>query len=119
VRVVVAVDIWVDLGEVRGVGLDDLVVAGDYVATLLGDGEGLRLALDGRVRPRGRTLLEAALREVRVGAKSPMETRARLVFTRAGLPEPEINAAVHDLDGGWILEGDLVWRVRQAVLRRG
>ena len=47
---------------------------------------------------------------VRKGVKSPMESRARLMFVRAGFPEPEVNADVRDRHGGWLLEGDLVWR---------
>jgi hypothetical protein len=43
-----------------------------------------------------------------------METRSRLLVVRAGLPEPELNLAVHG-PGGWLLEGDLVWR-RQRVI---
>ena len=37
------------------------------------------------------------------------------MFVRAGFPEPEVNAAVLDAHGGWLLEGDLVWR-RQRVI---
>ncbi len=116
-RVTSSADTWVDLGEVldRGIGLDDLVVAGDFVATTLGALEPLRAALARRVRPRGGRALAASLLEVRPGARSPMETRARLMFTRAGAPAPEVNAAVTDRHGGWLLEGDLVWR-RQRVI---
>ena len=35
---------------------------------------------------------------------------ALLVFVDAGLAEPEVSAAVHVAGGGWLLEGDLVWR---------
>ena len=125
------VDTWVDLGEVlrRGLGLDDLVVVGDVVARHLrraddpdrGLGD-LRKCLDARVRPRGKVLLTEALAEISPRSASPMETRARLVFARGGLPDPELNAAVHfdadvrgDEGGGWMLEGDFVWR-RQRVM---
>jgi hypothetical protein len=37
-----------------------------------------------------------------------METRARLVFHRAGFPEPEVNGAIHASHSGWLAEGDLV-----------
>lgn len=39
-----------------------------------------------------------------------METRARLMFHRAGLPEPELNALVTFDGGGRMLEGGFVWR---------
>ena len=44
-----------------------------------------------------------------------MESRARLMFHRAGFPEPEVNAAVHAHDGGWLAEGDLVWRGQRVI----
>jgi hypothetical protein len=44
-----------------------------------------------------------------------METRARLMFHRAGFPEPELNADVRDAHGGWLLEGDLVWRQQRVI----
>ena len=136
VRVVEPADTWVDLGEVagRGIRLDDLVVAGDVVARRLvagphtgsigrsldgrlpDHGQGaLRVALDARVRPRGKALLAEALPLVRAGSRSPMETRARLMFHRAGFPEPELNADVRDAHGGWLLEGDLVWRQQRVI----
>ena len=44
-----------------------------------------------------------------------METRARLMFHRAGFPEPELNTVVRDAHGGWLLEGDLVWREQRVI----
>ena len=38
---------------------------------------------------------------------------ALLVFVDAGLAEPEVSAAVHVAGGGWLLEGDLVWRAER------
>ena len=136
-RVVGLADTWVDLGEVarRGLGLDDLVVAGDAVARQLemqqvaeavgaplgvslpgGSGTAiLGAALRARVRPRGKALLEQALPLVRSGSRSAMETRARLMFHRAGFPEPELNAPVRDAHGGWLLEGDFVWRKQRVI----
>ena len=37
------------------------------------------------------------------------------MFHRAGFPEPELNAVVRDAHGGWLLEGDLVWRKQRVV----
>ena len=137
VRVVGLADTWVDLGEVigRGLGLDDLVVAGDSVARQIemqqlaeavgapiGVGQpsssGAALladALAARVRPRGKAMLVQALPLVRAGSRSAMETRSRLMFRRAGFPEPELNADVFDAHGGWLLEGDFVWRRHRVV----
>ena len=44
-----------------------------------------------------------------------METGTRLLFNRAGFPEPELNADVFDAHGGWLLEGDLVWRRHRVI----
>ena len=63
-------------------------------------------------RGRGAACARRALRDVRVGAESPMETLLRLLLLRAGLPEPQLNPAVDVGDG--ILHPDLLypeWRV--------
>ncbi|KGN41369.1 hypothetical protein N801_07415 [Knoellia aerolata DSM 18566] len=122
-RVTAPADTWCDLGEVlrRGLTRDDLVVAGDAVANLLGtdpEAEPVHLmaeSLHRRVRPRGKVMLTEALALVRPGVRSPMETRTRLMFHRASLPEPELNVPVMFEEGGWMLEGDFVWR-RQRVI---
>lgn len=120
VRVVAGPDTWCDLGELltAPVTPDDLVVVGDAVVAA-GAGPDpvrrLRTALEARVRPRGRAALVEALGLVRAPVRSPMETRARLMFVRAGFPEPEINAVVPDRAGGWLLEGNLVWRRERVV----
>jgi hypothetical protein len=125
IRVTSLTDSWVDLGEVvqRGLDLDDLVIAADEVLarggaarTSVGDPTvHLRRVLAGRVRPRNARLLGTALGLARPGVRSPMETRARLMFHRAGFPEPEVNAAVYARDGGWLAEGDLVWRAQRVI----
>lgn len=74
----------------------------------------LRAALDARTRPRGAVRLRQALADARVGSRSPMETRSRLLVVRAGLPEPELNVAISG-HGGWLLEGDLVWRRERVI----
>jgi GNAT superfamily N-acetyltransferase len=123
-RVVDVADTWCDLGELpRGVlTLRDLVVAGDAAVALLDARAGravgtrlLREALRGRNRPRGAVVLRQALALVRAGVRSPMETRARLMFVDAGFPEPEVNAPVTDEAGEWLAEGDLVWRRQRVV----
>ena len=117
-RVVAAPDTWCDLGELvgRGLTVDDLVVAADEVLKRLGpDAPHLGEALAQRCRPRGAKSLVEAAALARQGVRSPMESRARLMFVRAGFPEPEVNADVFDSHGGWLLEGDLVWR-RQRVI---
>lgn len=123
-RVVDVADTWCDLGELpRGaLSMTDLVVAGDAVVGLLDARAGravgitaLREALGRRNRPRGALMLRHALTLVRARVRSPMETRARLVFVAAGFPEPEVNAPLTDAAGEWLAEGDLVWRHQRVV----
>jgi hypothetical protein len=117
--VVAPADTWADLGEFVGpgrpVGLDDLIVAGDAVANLVGGTEPLRRAVERRVRPRGKVTLTYAIPRIRVGSWSPMETRSRLMVTRAGLPEPLLNEGVVSHSGLWLGCGDLVWLEQRVV----
>ena len=112
-------DTWADLGEYVGagrpVGLDDLIVAGDAAANLLGEVAPLKRAVEARVRPRGKVTLTFALPRIRLGAWSPMETRCRLMVTRAGLPEPRHNLPVVSRSGAWLGFGDLVWEEQRVV----
>lgn len=117
-RVIDPLDTWVDLGEVldRGLAVDDLVVVGDVLVNRgTADPAVLLQALQRRVRPRGADALTRAAGLVRGGTRSPMETRARLMFVRAGFPEPEVNGDVTDAAGEWLLEGDLVWREQRVI----
>ncbi|MDQ2757668.1 MAG: hypothetical protein M3Y71_14090 [Actinomycetota bacterium] len=103
-------DTWADLADLP---LDDLVVLGDAIASRGASTDPLvkAVARRGRVPHRSRS----ALSLVRVGSASPMESRSRLVFIRAGLPEPELNAAVTDDGDEWIATGDFVWRRRRVM----
>lgn len=118
-RVTGPADTWCDLGELvgHGIDVDDLVVAGDALLGRCGPDpvRGLGDVLGSRVRPRGSVALTEALGLLRPGVRSPRETRSRLMFVRAGFPEPEVNASVTDRWGGWLLEGDLVWRRQRVV----
>ena len=106
---------WADLAQTLGV--DDLVVMGD---AMVGPGgyltmSDLRAQVAARARRRGVIKMREALALVRVGSRSPMESKARLLFARGGLPEPELNAAILDDAGEWLAFGDLVWRERRVV----
>ncbi|HET7725461.1 MAG TPA: hypothetical protein VFK68_12530 [Propionibacteriaceae bacterium] len=111
---------WVDMGELIRpgfpLGLDDLVVMGDAVATKLGSVEPLHEALCARVGPRGKLTLLEALTWIRVGSESPGETRARLVLVRAGLPEPELNQPVYAAGGRWLGRPDMRWVAQRVLL---
>ena len=113
-RVVSAVDTWVDLGELLGV--EDLVVVGDWIARRAGTTDLLSRAVARRGPVRGVRRLREALTLVRVGADSAMETRARLAFVRHGLPEPELNVEVMAADGsGFLCRSDFLWREKRVI----
>ena len=87
--------------------LVDLVVLGDSLV-------GQRVTTPQRLieasvdaRGRGARLARRAARLVREGVESPMETRARLLFVLAGLPEPIVNVAVRDETGRTVYRIDL------------
>ncbi|WP_141819560.1 hypothetical protein [Humibacillus xanthopallidus] len=111
---------WVDMGELIRpgfpLGLDDLVVMGDAVATKLGSVEPLQEALGARVGPQGKLTLLEALTWIRVGSESPGETRTRLVLVRAGLPEPELNQPVYAAGDRWLGRPDMRWVAQRVLL---
>ncbi|HMT31848.1 MAG TPA: DUF559 domain-containing protein [Dermatophilaceae bacterium] len=121
--VVHPVPTWCDLAGV--LPLIDAVILGDAIAgrgasttdQLLGDTPLARLTQEARTRAgmRGARRLRAAIALVRDGSRSPMETRARLCFIGAGLPEPELNAEIHE-DGQWIATADFVWRAQRLIV---
>jgi hypothetical protein len=106
-------DTWADVAADPTCSVDDAVVLGDAVARRFG-GDVLAWAADARVGTKGFATLVEALPLVRAGAFSPMETRARLLFMRAGLPEPELNVDLL-VDGGWVARPDFVWREQRVV----
>lgn len=128
VAVVDVADTWCDLGDLgrRRLSVEDLVVAGDAAVTRLDEAAGvtraesvgrqvLAEALHQRVRPRGAVALRQALVLVRPGVRSAQESRTRMVFHDAGLPEPEVNGIITDRAGCWLAEGDLLWREQRVV----
>jgi hypothetical protein len=119
IPVTAAVDTWVDLASIPGFGVEDLVIAGDAFATrdpaLLERLVGASTATGRRGR-RGRRGLREAGRLLRSGSGSPMESRARLHFSRAGLPEPELNAEVFAEDGNFVARADFLWRDARVIV---
>ena len=113
-RVVAGADVWVDMGALLGV--EDLVVMGDQIALRADSVDLLHRALARRGQVRGVRALREALRWIRVGSASPMETRSRLLFVRHGLPEPELNGEVTAEDGsGFVCRSDFVWRHKKVI----
>ncbi|PJJ65455.1 DUF559 domain-containing protein [Compostimonas suwonensis] len=127
-RVVDPVSAWLSLGA--SLSPDDLVAVGDALvldpvvvdpaidplserpwATIAE----LQRRLDG-FTGRGRRVLREALPLIREGSESRPESILRLTLGRAGLPEPEVNAEVHDGSGRFVGRGDLVYRAWKVVV---
>lgn len=106
---------WADLAGL--IPRDELIVCGDWLlrprsVLALPD---LQREVQRRDGARGVVDLREALIEVRCGSASRPETLSRLLLTRAGLPEPELNVNIFDDDGQWLAVGDLVWRRQRVV----
>jgi hypothetical protein len=116
-RVTSEVWTWADLAALEELSWVDLVVAGDAfvdrVPSLL---PMMRELATGQSIRRGVRKLRRAAAAVRVGAGSPMETRARLVFAQSGLPEPELNGVISGDDGQFVARADFVWRTAKVVV---
>lgn len=114
---------WRDLAP--GLARDDAVVLGDALAAWPHTADEERLGLTSlarleaevlnRAKTHGAPAAQRAFALVRAGSRSPMETRARLLFIDAGLPEPELNAAVFD-DGQWVAMVDFLWLAQRVIV---
>jgi hypothetical protein len=92
--------------------LDDLIVMGDGLVSRrapVADIEQLKRVVNNRPGRRGTARLRAALPWIRARTDSARETELRLLVTRAGFPEPEVNFPLVDDNGTLIAHGDLVW----------
>ena len=101
---------WCDLAA-AGAEDTDLVILADALRRR-SPGAGARLLterLDSWGSGRGARALRRALARSRDGVDSPMETRLRLLFADAGLPEPEVNQWVRLEDGTPVHKPDLSW----------
>lgn len=101
---------WCDLGASGG-ELLDLVILADALRRRWTGAAGRLLAgrLDEWDSGRGAVSLRRALQASRDGVDSPMETRLRILFAEAGLPEPVVNAWIRLEDGTPVHKADLAW----------
>lgn len=100
-------DLFVELADL--LGLVDLVVVGDWMLRRRGVSvEQLRAAVEAASGATARRA-RAALGYVRPEVDSPMETRLRMLLVLAGIPEPEINLEIRNVDGEVIRRYDLCW----------
>jgi hypothetical protein len=113
-----AVETWCQLASMLSTA--SLVVASDSLVQkgrphpdlMLG---ALRSAAADADRPFTKRLFTAAA-AVRVGSRSPGERRLRRLLVEAGLPEPEMNAALLDDQGRFLGEVDLLYRSKRVVI---
>lgn len=115
-RVTSPVPTWADLAPLPGLSVEDLVIAGDAFATRDPDLLAAFVRAGEGTRARGQRKARAAAALIRSGSGSPMETRARLAFGRAGLPEPELNATVYAEDGQFLARVDFLWREARVIV---
>jgi len=107
IRVSSPVQLFVELAPI--LVLVDLIVLGDAMvkkglttpAALVSHCESSSL--------RGAKAAVRAARFVRAKVDSPMESRLRMLLVLAGLPEPEINLVIRDVDGEPLRRYDLSW----------
>lgn len=107
---------WADLAA--ELSLDDLVVLGDAALASRHarvTHRDLRAAHERLAGGRGSRRRGQALDLVRRGSASPGETRARLLFLRAGLPEPELNVEVGDAHRR-VARVDFLWAAQKVVV---
>lgn len=107
-RVVGPATAWVQCGRLLQV--DQLVIMGDHLCRDRPDRlAALRREAERHSGRRGVVRLREALGLVGCDSASPPETMLRLLFHRAGLPEPARNRDVYDAGGGWIARPDFTW----------
>lgn len=108
-----ALDTWVDLGCV--LDLDDLVALGDpMLSDRLSDDDVIAFVEQSSGIPGVGRAREAPLL-IRPGSVSAWESKARVAFVHAGLPDPELNVDIFDADDRWLARPDFVWRQQRVV----
>jgi hypothetical protein len=107
---------WVQLAGL--VPHDQLVIAGDFLTRRkrpFCSLDELERAASAR-GTRGIRIIREALREVRSGTDSPMETRVRLLLVRAGLPEPVIGYTIRNAAGDFVGTPDLSYPAQRIAI---
>ncbi len=97
--------------------LDELVALGDVVLRRFAlDPTDLQQISGSRARYPGRRLALRAVPFLDPGAASPRESHLRVLVWKAGLPHPEVNGRICDEHGGFLAEGDLVFRAQRVIV---
>lgn len=97
--------------------LVDLVVVGDALVRAGWTTPAELIDSCGRSDARGAVgAARTAASYVRDGVDSPMETRLRMLIVLAGIPEPEVNLVLRDVDGQPVRRYDLCWPTARVVV---
>jgi len=100
-------DVFVEMAD--ELPLVELVVLGDWILRRKGmTHQRLARAVAGMSGSRAKRA-HTALGYVRRKVDSPMESRLRMLLVLAGIPEPEINLEIRDVDGELLRRYDLSW----------
>lgn len=105
---------WAQLAPLLSV--DELIEVGDAVLWRWKDSRGQLEEVAGTPGRIGGAKLRTALKEIRPGCASPGETRVRLLLTRAGVREPELNTTVFTEHGEELGAPDLLWRAERVTV---
>lgn len=109
---------WFDLAGI--LGLDDLVIAGDFLLRRrnpLATVAELDDFLSGKIgKPNYRKAIRARAL-LRTRTDSPKETEVRLLLRRHGLPEPAINVPMFDSAGRWIQDPDMSYEREKIAIQ--
>lgn len=115
IRVTTPARTYLDLAA--DLALADLVAIGDVILRRrLATVEELRAVVDWARRRRGVATARTGLGLLDERSRSPQESRLRVQLLLAKLPPPEVNAVVLDHLGGFLAEGDLVWRAQRVLV---
>jgi hypothetical protein len=107
VRVSTLPDLFVELASV--LPLVELVVAGDWMVRRRGVRPQALAAAARDAGGRAGALARRASAYVREKVDSPMETRLRMLLVLAGIPEPEVNLEIRNVEGEVLRRYDLSW----------
>ncbi|WLQ07214.1 hypothetical protein [Arthrobacter oryzae] len=109
---------WFDLAGI--LGLDDLVIAGDFLLrrrnplSTLAELDSFLAAKAGKPGYR-KSMRARAL--MRAHTDSPKESEVRLLLRRYGLPEPAINLPMFDETGRWIQDPDMSYEREMVAIQ--
>lgn len=99
-----------------GIPLVELVVLGDSLVRKRRVSVERLLAFVSAATGRGAEAARRAVRFVRNGVDSAMESRLRMLIVLAGLPEPTVNLTFYGQDGAWEIRLDMSYPDQKVIV---